>query len=123
VLRASWTSSERIAEARQPADSGNQPNAHAAASSPASSAITWLFADEPWLRSVASQFWWCHSCSWKSGLSSNNAVTPSQPSSRRRTQTHDSSRMPSSMPLTQCGPRSGGFSAHHERRCAATRAA
>lgn len=31
--------------------------------------------------------------------------------------------MPSSMPLTQCTPRSGALAAHHNRRCSATRSA
>ncbi len=85
--------------------------------------MTWLLADEPWLRNAASQRWWCQIWCSASGLSSNRAAAPGQPSSSRRTHTHEISRMPSSMPLTQCTPDSGGLAAHQDRRWSATRVA
>ncbi len=82
-----------------------------------------MFADEPRLGNAASQRWWCQIWSSATGFSSNSAGAPAQPSSSRRIHTHDSSRMPSSMPLTQWTPRSGGLASHHDRRCAAARSA
>ena len=95
--------------ARQRGDSGNQSNAQAAANCPAASAMTWLFAEDPRLGKAASQRWWCQIWCSATGLPSNSSAAPGQPSSSRRTHTQDSSRMPSSMPLIQCTPRSGGL--------------
>ncbi len=123
VFARNCRSSDRSASARQRAEDGNHPNAQDAASCPAASATTWLLADEPRLGNAASQRWWCQIWWCATGLSSNSAAAPGQPSSSRRIHTHDSSRMPSSMPLTQCTPRSGALAAHQDRRCAATRSA
>ncbi len=123
VLARNCRSRERSASARHRAESGNQSKAQAAANCPAASAITWLFAEEPRLGKAASQRWWCHTCRTASGFSSNSPAAPGQPSSSRRIHTHETSRMPSSMPLTQCTPRSGGLAAHHDRSCPATRSA
>ena len=46
------------------------------------------------------------------------AAVPLQPSRRRRTQTHEISRMPTSMPLAQFTPVATGLARHHERSCA-----
>lgn len=85
--------------------------------------MTWLFAEEPRLGKAASQRWWCQIWFRATGLPSNSSAAPGQPSSSRRTHTQDSSRMPSSMPLIQWTPRSGGLASHHDRRCSATRSA
>ncbi len=85
--------------------------------------MTWLFAEDPRLGKAASQRWWCQIWCSATGLPSNRAAAPGQPSSSRRIHTQDSSRMPNSMPLIQCTPRSGGLAAHHDRRCSATRSA
>ncbi len=123
VLARRCRSRSRSASARHRGEYGNQPNAQDAASCPAASATAWLFAEEPRLGNAASQRWWCQIWSSAAGFSSNSAGAPAQPSSSKRTHTHDSSRMPSSMPLTQWAPRSGGLASHHDRRCAATRSA
>ena len=109
--------------ARQPRRLREPGKAQAAATWPASSATRWLFADDPRLGKAASQRWWCRIWCTASGLSSKSAAAPGQPSSSRRTQTQDSSRMPSSIPLIQCTPRIGGFAAHHDFRWSATRCA
>ncbi len=123
VLPRRCRSRDRSASARSRAEEGNHPKAQDAANCPAASAITWLLAEDPRLGKAASQRWWCQIWFSATGLSSNNSAAPGQPSSSRRTHTHDSSRIPSSIPLVQCTPCSGAFAPHHDRRWPATRSA
>ena len=111
------------AVARQPALSGNQGNAQAAANWPAISATMWLLADDPRLGKPGQPLLVVVELPQEGRVALEQRPGPGQPSSSRRIHTQDSSRMPSSMPLVQWTPDRNGLAAHQERSWAAAASA